>query len=415
MRYVLENILLSLIIPGPHKHKDLDSFLVPLILELQELSAGVDNIYNKHTESHFTLRGDLVLVSADGPASANIMGLKTPGNAKSPCHHCYIPGILGENNHYYIPHIGTAIDVSNLPLRTHMREIMAKFAMVTDPQLRTDKSTDLGIVRCSILLQVPTIAFPESFPLDLMHCILLNIVPEFFKLLGGNKPYTDARIRAQRKIDRKMIAKTLGEQAANDFDANQPDIPSFDYTIGKNQWKKIGEWQERSRRWIPAQLGQAPRPIDTRWKGYKAMEWESFLIRDGIALLSDLGDKFLPYLKSFQLLRRIYLTATSWRISPPQLVELKANCQRFVLDFENLFYREDPSKIQYCRINTHSLLHLGIEALQSWFPPDFSTPANPLIFSSTYRISRPWRRLLGYINGAIYWIIKGDGWIDVEY
>jgi len=62
LRYILNNILLSLLIPGPRKHKDLDSFLVPLITELKELSTGVQDIYNKHTNSQFTLYSHLVLV-----------------------------------------------------------------------------------------------------------------------------------------------------------------------------------------------------------------------------------------------------------------------------------------------------------------------------------------------------------------
>ena len=90
--------------PTPRKHKDLDSFLVPLIAELKELSTRVQDVYNKHTSSQFTLHGDLVLVSADGPASADASGLKNPGNAKTPCHQCYIPGTRAENGHYCWDH-----------------------------------------------------------------------------------------------------------------------------------------------------------------------------------------------------------------------------------------------------------------------------------------------------------------------
>src|ERR1700688_3683726 len=116
----------------------------------------------------------------------------------------------------------------------------------------------------------------------------------------------------------------------------------------------------RSRSTIPNLLGQAPRAIDTRHKSFKAMEWEAFLVRDGIALLCHLGPEFRPYLENFKLLRDIYVQAKSWQISATNLRDLESNCKAFVEGFESLYYKGEPSQMKVCKINGHSLLHLGI-------------------------------------------------------
>jgi hypothetical protein len=61
-RFKKRNILLSLIIPGPEKHKNLDSFLFPLIEELKQLGQGVQ-AYDSYNRRSFILRTHMVVVS----------------------------------------------------------------------------------------------------------------------------------------------------------------------------------------------------------------------------------------------------------------------------------------------------------------------------------------------------------------
>ena len=74
-RFKKHNILLCGVIPGPKNPKDIQSFLRPLVDELKELAAGIDNVYDAFTKTHFTLRAHLVLVTADLPATAKTMGI----------------------------------------------------------------------------------------------------------------------------------------------------------------------------------------------------------------------------------------------------------------------------------------------------------------------------------------------------
>lgn len=67
------------------------------------------------------------MVTGDGPAVAEAMGFKRPGNALRPCRCCMIESELGEPGNrgkqtYYVPHTG--YDFSNPPLRENVREVV---------------------------------------------------------------------------------------------------------------------------------------------------------------------------------------------------------------------------------------------------------------------------------------------------
>lgn len=357
-RYRTRNILLSCLIPGPKSHKDFDSFLVPTIEELNHLGReGVDNVYNDSTGTLFTLRAFVILVTGDGPASAEAMGMKNPGNAYRPCHHCMIEGEKGANGIYYIPH--TNIDVDSLPARKNLRQVLTSFGTITNKALREAKGKELGLTRASILLELQSLRFPESFPLDLMHCLHLNISPMLHTLMGGRKSADDPSSKSALRKYQKRVAKDFGEAAAAALVESEAFLPPQDCVISVKNWREIGAWQESSRKTIPSLLGQGPRPIDTRVKGYKAAEWEAWLVRDGLTLMAHMGPAFLPYLQNFSRLRDIYLLATARTITPQQLHTLRCQCYTWVTEFEDLYHGGDFDRLSVCKINAHSLLHLG--------------------------------------------------------
>jgi hypothetical protein len=106
IQYNNENILLSLLILGPWKYKDFNTFLFPLVKELYILANSVADVKNDFTRESFDLKAYLILVSTDGLASTNAIGLKRLGNAIRPCYHCIIPRVNGANkegkSHYYV-------------------------------------------------------------------------------------------------------------------------------------------------------------------------------------------------------------------------------------------------------------------------------------------------------------------------
>jgi hypothetical protein len=111
--------MVSLIIPGPKKYKDIDSFLYPLVEELKQLHIGT-SAYNAYRRQSFTLRAEAVLVTGDGPAIQEAMGMKTPGNAKAACRSCLIWAKKALNGHFYVPHSVRHLQPGGLPIRSNL-------------------------------------------------------------------------------------------------------------------------------------------------------------------------------------------------------------------------------------------------------------------------------------------------------
>lgn len=138
-RYQLRNVLTSLIVPGPSKVKqhNLDSFLHPLIEELKELGdVGSLDTVDAFRGEKFTLKAWPVLITGDGPAVADLIGMKSPGSAKSPCRHCYKQGTRSIKKRYYIPNTVAEIQ-GDLLLRSNLREVI-DLAVVAPKEWRKD-------------------------------------------------------------------------------------------------------------------------------------------------------------------------------------------------------------------------------------------------------------------------------------
>lgn len=346
-------------IPGPKAHKDLNTFLYPIVEKLQLLGKGVSGIFNSFTQTNCTLRAHLLVVSGDGPASAEAICMKKPGQAFRPCHQCQIKRKRNAYcTPYYLPH--TPEELDNLTLRAHLREIIQLFDTVSHSAYGQELSTNTGIVKATILLQLPTLSFPQSFPLDLMHCVLQNLTPLIHREMGGQKQ-TNLKAKLAETKYRKRVQQDFNIPTNTVFLRGHL-IPPLPCIIPEREWANIGQCG-RSNLVDLYLLGQGPRPINTRYGGYKAMEWEAFLVRDSLALLShycDINNEFKPYLVNFKLLRTVCLQAKSWHISRSSIAELKLNCKEFVRTFEELYYRQETERLEVCRINNHSILHLGI-------------------------------------------------------
>jgi hypothetical protein len=330
--------MLSCLIPGPEKHSDLDSFLWLLVEELRLLQDGIPDTPHQY-EPNFLLKAHCIHCAGDGPAIAEMMGFKNPGNARAACPRCLQQGTQrGGQGTYYFPQ--TSAEIDHPTLRENCRPIIAYLDTLV-PQVRQDSArTAIGITRTSILLRVGSLNFPLSFPPDMMHQVLQNLVGQLHKIWGGHRI-------------------TQSKKAAREEAQGRQDLPCV---LNATQWKQLAELQENSRATIPYLLGTGPRRIGTHWKGFKAMEWREWLCRDGIALLASVVDieTFRPYLLHFALLRRIYLTSTKFRITRADVKQLDLDCKEFVRTWQELYYQDEPSLLHNCRINLHALLHLGL-------------------------------------------------------
>jgi hypothetical protein len=273
-----------------------------MVQEFKKLAHGIPGVFNAHTQTPFTLRCWPIVVSGDGPASAEAMGFKKPGGAYRPCHQCLITGDRGDGgNTYYILH--TAEDIQEPDLRTDVRVIVELWNEIDDANNKQNKGKFLGITHRSILLDLETHDFPQSFPLDLMHCVLQNLLPQIHALWGGTK---QSEAEAAAKEDREFKARLRQLNIEIDEQPLQEQSPILPCVLPPKEWSVIAKYMVESASTIPQLLGKAPRAIDTRHKSFKAMEWEALLVRDGPSLFHHLGPEFKPYLQNFILLRDIF-------------------------------------------------------------------------------------------------------------
>jgi hypothetical protein len=72
-------------------------------------------------------------------------------------------------------------------MRTYLQDMMGIWDSTTQKTLKSRLATTYGINHRSILLELRSLYFPRSFPVDVMHCILLNVLPKILELWQGKR------------------------------------------------------------------------------------------------------------------------------------------------------------------------------------------------------------------------------------
>ena len=323
-RYEVKNMLTSLLIPGPKRPKAIDTFLRPLVDELLLLEKGVPAI-DAHTGTVFQLRAWVTMVTGDGPALADAIGMKRPGDSIRPCRTCSITAEKSneKSKTYNVPH--SSYNFNDPPLRTDLRKTI-RLVEKAD----SEKSCQLtGVSRSSVLLELKSLHFPRSFPADVMHLILQNVAPLLYGIWSRTKLAIDNRKNANfvsqpYHLDGAVI-KGINSALAN----AQSEIPTF--------------------------FGHVSHPIDN---AYKAAEWDAWLKLLGVPLLSQQLEE--PYVENFRVLSQIYTLATRRSLTHVDVDLLEALVVKFVKSFETLYFGGDPQRLPVCAVDVHYLLHLPL-------------------------------------------------------
>jgi hypothetical protein len=294
------------------------------------------NTYNAYRDEHFGLRAYAVLFSGDGPAISEAIGMKAPGNAIKPCRFCEVKATKAPNNHWYIPHPKNLSATNRqLRLRTNLRETLKLAAAsgagdiegMTSPLFRT-RLILLGITRRTVLLDLPTLHFPRSFAIDLMHCILINIVPTLWDIWTAEHFKTD----------------------------DIKDASDNNYLFSKKELDIFEEIIQDSRGNIPSVIGTMPRSF--RWRHrWKAVEWRMLLEQFGTTLTN--GHLPEKAHRNFCDLRQIWAFATQYSLDANDVAVLDQTARKFIKGYEQLYYYGDPERMTCCKINNHMLLHIA--------------------------------------------------------
>ncbi|RPA79573.1 hypothetical protein BJ508DRAFT_211035, partial [Ascobolus immersus RN42] len=145
------------------------------------------------------------------------------------------------------------LDPTNLPMRKHDEFVTAMDAIVmNDDTLYMKKRS--GINAYSIFTCLPSISYPDSFPIDHMHLWFSNVSKQLFYMLRG----------------------TYGSKTDAGFVTT-----SDPYNIKKEAWYEMGNDMDKTnaKGFIPTVFGYNIRSIANHSHEFKAEEWKSFLLR----------------------------------------------------------------------------------------------------------------------------------------
>ena len=314
------NALTSFVIPGSFKEEYIDTWLDPLMTELRTLCGGVSGVWDGATGESFVLRAHPILVTGDGQAVADIMGTKHPGNALLACRMCPFKGSPFGRKKYY-PHNNTVehpVYGDSRPLfeRINVASQTSRLARFKELQRQ------LGINRRTILLDIPTLHFPRSFPVDTMHCVNHNIPKHFMKLWKGDAFK----------------------------DQNLP------WVLPQYKWESIDRSLNASRGHVPTQIATAPRGTKT-YKMWTASEYRAFFLTYGAPMILDaLSQHAKATLLQFRLIMRV---VGKIEYSHAEIDTLWELCADFVVEFERECHQRNPALTKVCTIQLHYLLHLA--------------------------------------------------------
>ena len=177
-RFKWENIIVAGIVPEMSKEpKSLNTFLAPIVSELQALWKGV-KLSTSSSDTPLTYRGALLLASADLPAIRKLCGFKGY-SAHRGCSKCfkYFPGSFKEKTDY------SGFDRDTWPLRhisSHRRH--AEMVRKASTQTKREKLATKYGVYYSCLLQLEYFDAVKCTAIDPMHNLFLGTAKHVFKL-----------------------------------------------------------------------------------------------------------------------------------------------------------------------------------------------------------------------------------------
>lgn len=310
LRFRREHLICVGEVPGPHKPKDMDSFLWFMITEFLQLAAGVEAFDGME---QFMLRAYLILGTGDMPAVAMLMHMLGPTGTCG-CRMCSIRGVSNPAKERSTAHY-PALNLSKfrpqldsyhaeaLPLRTH-DELLNQARKAQSASTKAERkrlATKFGIRDVPALSQLSSLEFPTSFPFGFMHLIFENLIPNMVN-----------------------IWQHL-------FDPSLPD--DDDFVIPPEVWKLIAEAGASSGTTIPSAFGAKIPNIVTERHFFTAEKWLSWTLF--VAPTALCGRFRKPkYYAHFMRLVGLIKKCLQFKISTPEMEEMEAGFRRWVEEYE---------------------------------------------------------------------------------
>ena len=253
LRVKKENLIIAAVFPGPKPPKDLNSFLFPTMEQFVKLEKGVRT--KKYDGTFFLLRVFILFFTGDLPGISKFLCFMGH-NSYFGCRYCWLKGIYSKKHKhiYFVDSCGANREAPNRTIDELRSTVFQLNNAAGNSSLVKSIRQASGIHGESILFQLTSTKFPQSFPVDLMH-LMINIIKIMFQIWIGE------------------IRPSVNAQPA--------------YLISQANVQIIGEKMVRSSRGIPGSMGHAPRNIAIHWRGFKAEEWKLWAVLYSAPLLKD--------------------------------------------------------------------------------------------------------------------------------
>ncbi|KZV98588.1 hypothetical protein EXIGLDRAFT_641451 [Exidia glandulosa HHB12029] len=295
-------------------------------------------MFDGNTRTSFVLHAYLLLGCGDMPAVAKLMRMKGHNGLYS-CRFCKIRGVRipgARGNALYTPldrsthpEAGDTprYDPAALPLRTH--DEMLRQALEVDLASGTRAETlsrDYGINETPILAALPSVRLDLSFPVEFMHLVWLNLIPNLVLLYTGR--YKDL------------------------------DQGTGLYEFAAAVWEQIGRATAASGSTMPSAFG-ARVPNLAKDKTYMIAEtWCIWTLHIAPVVLRGRfeNDKYYHH---FMELVRLLRICVQLELTDADVQEIREGFCSWVQKFEKYFYQYDPDRLSTCVTTVHGLLHIA--------------------------------------------------------
>ena len=356
-QYKKKHVLPALVIPGPNKPKNIDSFVFRSLHHLSALQRENDGlgirVWDGLEKVIVFSRIFFLFGTADALGLTEIDGRVGHHGAQGCRMSCGMKGRHKPNTgHYFASHLRpneSVIEDSNHPdFQFHADETgqippcevyLENLNKVLASRNQTDYEKNwklTGISKPSILSGLSpahSLPVPRCFIIDLMHLLFINLGELLIPLWRGT-----------------LSCDPLDDRSLWDW-----------ATLTGDTWLEHGKLVADATKYFPSSFHRPPRnPAEKISSGYKATEYYLYLFGLGVGLFRTV----LPtkYWQHFCKLAHGVHIISQRSITLDQVREAHSYLIQFVEQYENLYYQRRIDRLHFCRPCLHTLLHTAPEA-----------------------------------------------------
>ncbi|PXF41662.1 hypothetical protein BWQ96_08613 [Gracilariopsis chorda] len=341
--FLIRNVVPLGFIKGPQEPKRLDTFLIPIIDELNssKKKAGTELVFHDGQKRRVLVH--VLLFSGHLPAVAKMSGT-TGASGIFPCRFCDLERtLLPSSNRYYYPskirqhRNGRMRIVPRYQLHEPGKRSLAVIKRVLgllDVEPRISKAERRRISRAhgikwkTELLGLPTLIPYKSFSIDMMH-ETMNITRDLMEIWKGENLH---------------LSRLHGEQ--------------HEYVMSQEGGKLVDEeLLVLGQGTCYSLFGARPRSTAT-YASWKGSECTQFILHYFLIVL----DGFLPvrYLKGAQHFYWLFNLCGRPALSQRDVSDMKRHAVAFVHHMEQDYYHYSPRRLGICKYPLHQQLHLAL-------------------------------------------------------